>query len=70
MNQATAQLLATALNGAFVLLAGMRRKGLTDREIRERLDRVDAGEPAVTAEEVIAAESEWQAAINEGRQIP
>lgn len=70
MNEATAQLIATALNGAFTLIAEWRRKGATDAEIAERLKRVDQGGEAVTVEEVIASEDAWQAAIDEGRAIP
>lgn len=69
MNQATAQLLATALNGAFVLIAEWRRKGATDSDIADRLNAVDAGGLAVTAAEVIAAEDAWQGAIDEGRTL-
>lgn len=70
MNPATAQLVTTALNGAFTLLAEWRRKGATDAEIAERLDRVDDGQEPITVDEVIAAENAWQQAIDEGRQIP
>lgn len=69
MNESTALLVAQALNGAFALIAAWRRKGMTEAEIAERLNRVDAGGEAVTAEEVIASEDAWQAAIDEGRTI-
>lgn len=70
MEPATARLITVALNGAFTLIAEWRRKGATEAEIAERLDRVDNGGEAVTVDEVIAAEDAWQAAIDEGRDLP
>lgn len=70
MSPAEAQLIATALNGAFTLLAAWRRREITEAELKTRLDAVDAGGPAVTADEIMAAEDAFRRKIDEGRAMP
>lgn len=67
MNEAVA--IARLINGAFALIATFRRFVGTNDEIKARFDTVDAGGDAVSVAEVQAKLDDFQAAIDEGRNI-
>ena len=64
-----AALAAQAINWAFSIIAGIRRMGMATDEINARLDRVDRGEEAITADEIRSNQDAWQNALNEGREL-
>ena len=64
-----AQLVAAVINGAFQLIASLRRFGMTNQEINMRLERVDNGEDPITIDEVQTKLDDFQAAIDEGREL-
>lgn len=63
------ELAQVLINGAFTIVAGIRRLGMSTQEINERLNRVDNGQDAVTVEEVRGKLDSWQDAIDEGRAL-
>lgn len=64
-----AELITAVINGAFQLIASLRRFGMTNQEINMRLERVDNGEDPITLEEVNNKINRMEAAIATGREM-
>jgi len=58
-----------AINAAFAVIASLRRQGMTNDEINARFDAVDAGDDAVSIDEVQAANDLFQQHLDAAKQI-
>jgi len=65
----SAALLQVILNGAFSLIAMLRRQGMTNEDINARFDIVDAGGQAISVAEVQQSLDRWQQALDAADQI-
>lgn len=64
-----AALIAQLLNAGFALINGMRQMGFTTADINMRLERVDQGGEAITADEVQEKLDALKSEIERGRSL-